>query len=619
MIQAVGLTSTPRGDRPPAVGALSFEAPPGRTTVLHGPPGAGKSTALRLMLGLEPGRGVAYFRGNVLHRVEHPAHEVGVLLGDAPGHPARTVRGRLRMQCAAAGVPLARAGEVLTAMGLAGAADERLGTLPLGLDRRLGIASALLADPHALILDEPFRDLAPRERDWLRGVLRAHAGRGGTVLLTSSDPHEAATVGDRVVTLARGRLVADQEGTEFARTRLRPRVAVRTPYAERLADLVRREARTAGRTVETRTGPGALLHVYGSSPAEVGETAFRHRILVHRLTEETGDEDTRDPGDNTTAKRGTGAVPTVLPPPLPGTDHHPGPGARPGHPAPALYRSGAPARTARPDTPTPGEPRPRPVRGPLRPIRYEALRLLGVPETAVLMGAALLVSLILSLLMARSAAIPATTAAAAWPGFLPLPPAALAAGALGALSFAEELRDPAPLAARGTASRGLALLLARLTVTGAAALLTALLTAASDTLALRLVYGTAAVPPPDNWPALAAGWAALTVGCAWAGVLAAGAFRAAAAGLAAVLAVPVLVVPLVGRALDVSPVRSAAGLPDRLLALLRVRAPGWASEWPADGLRLLAQPFGVSLMLSIAVLSCVYLPLAHGRRAARRP
>ena len=93
MLQAIGLTSAPRRDLPSAVDDLTFEARPGQLTALLGSPGSGRTTALRLMLELEPGRGVTYFRGRPLHELAHPAREVGTLLGDVPGHPARTTRG----------------------------------------------------------------------------------------------------------------------------------------------------------------------------------------------------------------------------------------------------------------------------------------------------------------------------------------------------------------------------------------------------------------------------------------------------------------------------------------------------------------------------------------------
>jgi ABC-type multidrug transport system ATPase subunit len=289
VIQAIGLTSTPRKEHPPAVDDVSFEAYTGHVTALLGVPGAGKTTALRLMLELQQGRGITYFRGRPLHRTPHPAHEAGVLLGDVPGHPARTVRGHLRMLCAVAGVPECRADEVLEEVGLVSLRGERLDTLSRGMDRRLGLACALLPDPQALVLDNLTDCLSSRESHWLHSRVRAHAEQGGTVLFTTADPKEAARTADRVVTLDQGRLVADQEVRDFARTRLRPRVAVRSPYAARLAALLTKEARSARRSVEVVREGGNRLSVYGSTCADVGETAFRHGILVHQLADEVGD------------------------------------------------------------------------------------------------------------------------------------------------------------------------------------------------------------------------------------------------------------------------------------------------------------------------------------------
>lgn len=579
MLQAIGLTSNPHRDLPPAVDDLTFEARAGGVTALLGAEGAGKTTALRLMLELESGRGITYFRGRPLHRIAHPAREVGVLLGDVPGHPARTARGQLRMLCAAAGVPAARADTLLDLVGIGALRDEPLGTLSLGMDRRLGLAAALLGDPHTLVLDEPAAGLSPRENSWLHGLLRAHAAHGGTVLYTTSDPKEAARTADRVVTVHEGRLVADQDAADFARTRLRPRVVIRTPHAARLADAVNREARADRRSVEVVTDTGGRLTVFGSNCAELGETAFRHGILVHQLADETGDTGPKPPVD----------------------------------PSPSAVARQAPERSASGLLPPPLPARP--VRSPLRPFRYELRRFLGVRTPWLVAVAVLVASLALTLPLARTGNTPLPGLLAAWPGFLPLPPAALGAGLLGAFAFGDEYRYPALAAGRGTVPRRIGLLLAKLTVTGTAALLLAALTVAADAQAMRLVYGGGTQVVPPDWPALVVSWAGLTVGCAWAGLLGAGVFRVTGAGVAAVLAVPVVVVPLLEKGLAVPSARSIVGLPARLRELAWPQWPEAADRWLVATGRVLAQPVGAALTLSLSALLCAYLFTSLRRRA----
>ncbi|WP_405823479.1 ABC transporter ATP-binding protein [Streptomyces sp. NBC_00838] len=579
MLQAIGLTSSPRRDLPPAVDDLTFEAPAGAVTALLGAEGAGKTTALRLMLELESGRGITYFRGRPLHRIAHPAREVGVLLGDVPGHPARSTKGQLRMLCAAAGVPAARADDLLDLVGIGALRDEPLGALSLGMDRRLGLAAALLGDPHTLVLDEPAAGLPPRESNWLHGLLRTHAAHGGTVLYTTGDPKEAARTADRVVTLHEGRLVADQDVADFARTRLRPRVVVRTPHAARLADAVNREARAGRRSVEVLAESGGRLTVFGSDCAELGETAFRHGILVHQLADETGD---------------AGPPPPAAPP------------------APSAARR-TPSRS---DADLLSPPlSARPVRSPLRPFRYELRRFLGVRTPWLVAAAVLVASLALSLPLARTGNTPLPGLLAAWPGFLPLPPAALGAGLLGAFAFGDEYRYPALAAGRGTVPRRLGLLLAKLTVTAIAALLLAALTVAADAQAMRLVYGGGTDVVPPDWPALVVSWGGLTVGCAWAGLLGAGIFRVTGAGVAAVLAVPVVVVPLVQKGLAVPSARSIVGLPGRLRELAWPHWPEAVDRWLAATGRVLAQPVGAALALSLSALLCAYVFTSLRRRA----
>ncbi|KUO12511.1 ATP-binding cassette domain-containing protein [Streptomyces sp. DSM 15324] len=692
MIQAFGLTSDSRKELPAAVDDVSFEAGAGRVTVLLGAPGAGKSTALRLMLELQQGRGLTYFRGRPLHRIAHPCREVGVLLGDVPGHPARTVRGHLRMLCAAAGVPVRRADEVLEVVGLISLRDERLGTLSRGMDRRLGLACALLGDPHTLVLDEPAEGLSGREDRWLHGMVRAHAAHGGTVLMTTADPKEAVRTADRVVTLEQGRLVADQDVADFARTRLRPRVAVRSPHAARLAALLTKEARTAHRSVEVVQEDGNRLCVYGSTCAEVGEAAFRHGILVHQLADETGDmgpgavPEPRPSGagasvvvrgksaagerravrqEGGAAAEGGGetegadpapgsasasvparvaalapasvpgdatapelvARPELLPLPLAVAEQltFPEPASDPGGDGPrSPKRSGltlrgrrrARSRASRFAT-LPGDldsasalPPPISVRSapsPLRPLRYELRRAAGI-GTGFLTGAAVLLSSVaIAVLLARAGHTSQARLLAAWPAELPLPPAALGAGLLGALAFGDEFRHPALAADRGTVPRRLGLLGAKLLVAGLTALMLAFLTVGCDAEMLYLLYGRELARVPAEWVWLSGSWLALVVGCAWAGVLAAGVFRSTTAGLAAVLAVPVAVVPVAQRVAEHASVRTAAGFSLRLREVLLVQWPFGGERYLFAALRVIAQPVGGAMALSLAALLGAYV------------
>ncbi|MFF4081382.1 ATP-binding cassette domain-containing protein [Streptomyces sp. NPDC001777] len=650
MLQAIGLTSAPRRGLPAAVDDLTLEARPGRVTALLGAPGSGKTAALRLMLELDPGRGITYFRGRPLHRIPHPAREVGVLLGDVPGHPARTARGQLRMLCAAAGVSVTRADEVLDAVGLAGLGDRRIGALSPGMDRRLTLASALLGDPHALVLDDPAEGLSPREAGWLHELLRAHAARGGTVLYTTTDPREAARNAHRVITIDGGRLVADQGVDEFSRTRLRPRVAVRTPHAARLAAVVSREARVARRSVEVVTEAGGRLSVYGSTCAEIGDTAFRHGLPVHQLADEIGDTGSTAPAEPTGAMEpavpvepagATGREQIIGPahpisdeglmghadltaranPPGRGGSTRPAAAVSPGAPAtPAVSVENGEPGLSRPTVraSSPALPPPigrRPARGPLHPLRYELRRMFGVRTTLLVMAVVMVLSAGLSVLLARTGQTPLPKMLAAWPSLLPLPPAAVGAGILGALSFGDEFRYPALAVGRGAIPRRPGLLLAKLAVSAGVAVVLALTVVLLSAEALRVVYGPDLIDIPPNSVSLYVGWVGLVVGCAWAGLLAAGIFRVATGGVAAVLAVPVLVAPLVRKALSAGPgSRSTVGLPGRLRELVWPSWPHETDRWVAAAVRLVAHPVGVALSLSLSVLVCAYLFTGlHGR------
>jgi ABC-2 type transport system ATP-binding protein len=192
-----------------AVDNLSFEVKPGTVTGFLGPNGAGKTTTLRMLLGLvAPDGGSATVNGRHYGELAEPLHQVGALLEASSFHPGRTARAHLRIQALAADADPSRAEDVLDLVGLADAADRRIGGFSLGMRQRLGLATALLPDPELLILDEPANGLDPEGIRWLRGLLRGFAAEGGTVLVSSHMLAELAQTIDAAVIVDHGRLVA---------------------------------------------------------------------------------------------------------------------------------------------------------------------------------------------------------------------------------------------------------------------------------------------------------------------------------------------------------------------------------------------------------------------------
>ncbi|MFJ9521394.1 ATP-binding cassette domain-containing protein [Kitasatospora sp. NPDC101801] len=317
MIQITGLTKVYRRGRAPALLDLSFDARPGVVTALLGAEGAGKTTALRLMVELERGQGITLFDGRTYRRLRRPERHVGVLLPGADGdvaasggHPGLKARAHLRMLAGAVGVPASRADELLEQTRLAGVAGHRLRSFSPGMHRRLALAVALLGSPGTLLLDAPTEGLSPRNVEWFHSFLRSFAVSGGTVLVTTRTPREAALLADRVVTLDQGRLVADQPVVEFRRTRLHPEVSVRGPQMARLADLLTEQGH------QVRRDGGVGIAVSGLGRTEIGELAYRHGILLHELADRVVEQPVPYPALPTASGRSGHVLP--IPPDAPG-------------------------------------------------------------------------------------------------------------------------------------------------------------------------------------------------------------------------------------------------------------------------------------------------------------
>jgi len=193
-----------------AVNDVSFTARPGRVTGFLGPNGAGKSTTLRIIVGLtRASSGTATVCGARYVDLPNPGLVGGVLLDASAQHAGRPGRETLTVAQRFIGLPRERVEEMLDLVSLTSKeASRRVRDYSLGMRQRLGIATALIGEPEVLILDEPANGLDPAGVEWLSGLLRDYADRGGTVLLSSHLLHEIEVMADDLVVIGNGRIVA---------------------------------------------------------------------------------------------------------------------------------------------------------------------------------------------------------------------------------------------------------------------------------------------------------------------------------------------------------------------------------------------------------------------------
>jgi len=216
-----------------AVDDLTFTVLPGRVTGFLGSNGAGKSTTLRMMLGLcRPSAGHALIDGVRYRALPTPLRKVGALLEANDLHPGRTARHHLLWLAQSNRIPRTRVDEVLHQVGLAEVADRRTRGFSLGMTQRLGIAAALLGDPPVLLFDEPVNGLDPQGIRWLRTLLHDLAAEGRTVLVSSHLMSEMALTAHHLIVIGHGRLLADMPLAEF----IGPAPSLEDAFMRRIGD-----------------------------------------------------------------------------------------------------------------------------------------------------------------------------------------------------------------------------------------------------------------------------------------------------------------------------------------------------------------------------------------------
>ena len=259
-----------------AVNDLSFSVYPGRVTGFLGPNGSGKTTTLRVLLGLVGATsGTATIGGRAYRDLVDPLRTVGAALEAASFHPGRSARNHLKIQALANGISASRVSTVIEMVGMGEYADRRVGGYSMGMRQRLGLAAAMLGDPSVLVLDEPINGLDPEGIRWIRSFLRALAAQGRTVLVSSHMLGEVQQSVDDVLIIAGGQLVRTGTIAQLE-AETAPKVLVDAADRQGLAN-----ALTAAQLAFTFTDQGFLIP--GGEAAAVGRLAFDAGIPLTTL------------------------------------------------------------------------------------------------------------------------------------------------------------------------------------------------------------------------------------------------------------------------------------------------------------------------------------------------
>jgi ABC-type multidrug transport system ATPase subunit len=284
VIETDGLTK--RFGRVTAVNGIDLEVRSGDRYGLLGPNGSGKTTALRMLLGLVYATsGTIEVLGQpVPRRAAKVLPEIGALVEGPAGYPHLSGRANLRLVDAAG--PGGswrdrrhRIEQALERVGLAGIDRRPLKAYSLGMRQRLGLAAALLRTPRLLVLDEPTNGLDPRGIREIRDLLTELNAAGATVLLSSHLLGEVEALCTRVGVMDRGRLVVQDELDALRAPT--GRVLVVSPDAGRVAAVLdgRVERRDGDRLTVVHPDPAQLNAMLTAEGLRVAELAPQRRTL----------------------------------------------------------------------------------------------------------------------------------------------------------------------------------------------------------------------------------------------------------------------------------------------------------------------------------------------------
>lgn len=191
-----------------AVSHINFEVPLGIVCGFVGPNGSGKTTTMRMLLGLiTPTTGQGHILGEPIEHPEKYLSRVGAMIEGPAFYPALSGHENLMVLAKLGGFPSERVQVLLEKVGLGARGKSKYKTYSLGMKQRLGIAAALLPEPKLLMLDEPTNGLDPEGIQEIRALLRDLANEGTTVFVSSHLLSELEIISDHIVMLRKGEIV----------------------------------------------------------------------------------------------------------------------------------------------------------------------------------------------------------------------------------------------------------------------------------------------------------------------------------------------------------------------------------------------------------------------------
>lgn len=237
MITASGLTKSFGGKS--VVRGVDLSVNSGQVLGFIGPNGSGKTTTLRMLVGLcRPDAGSALLNGVPVSRMTSPLRSVGVLIDASAPFPGRTAFEYLYTSALASGVKRSRVLCVLEEVGLLAARNTKIKHLSLGMKQRLSLAVAFVAYPRILILDEPLNGLDPEGIRWFRELVNQWRSEGRTVLISSHLMSELSSVVDKIAVIRDGAIVFQGSVESLNRVAGEPGFILRSEESNRLRTML---------------------------------------------------------------------------------------------------------------------------------------------------------------------------------------------------------------------------------------------------------------------------------------------------------------------------------------------------------------------------------------------